>query len=104
MKLNFQRAMILDRNFKGSNEIRVTTALSIRSDCIMSYYDYRYRLLMRSARYSAVYRMDTFINFLIVAQIRYNNNNHDDDDDDIDHITTTIMYFFFFINFLTLCK
>lgn len=41
---------------------------------------------MRSARYPAVYRMDTFINFLIVPRIRYNNNNHDDDDDDIDHI------------------
>lgn len=50
---------------------------------------------MRSARYSAVYRMDTFINFLIVAQIRYNNNNHDDDDDDIDHITTTIIVMYF---------
>lgn len=50
---------------------------------------------MRSGRYSAVYRMDTFINFLIVAQIRYNNNNHDDDDDDIDHITTTIIVMYF---------
>lgn len=60
---------------------------------------------MRSARYSAVYRMDTFINFLIVAQIRYNNNNHDDDDDDdIDRITTTIIVMYFLINFLILCE
>lgn len=36
----------------------------------------------RSSRYSAAYRMDTFINFLIAAEIRYNNTDDDDDDND----------------------